>query len=215
QADRLQRDRLAAGVGAGDDHYGEVLPEAKVDRNDVASQKRVAGAMEDDSSFVVHARLHTVGQACVAGFGQLEIEVRKGINSLLDTLGLGTDLPGDLAKDALDLLLILTLQLADPVVQLDDYQRLDEQSGPARRLVVDDPANPAPEIGLDGHHIAVATGGDDRLLARSAEFAHEGAEALLQALVGRAHVTAKPPQAGAGGVQHVALVVDHSLDAPH
>ena len=50
QAERLQRDCLAAGVGAGDDHgpVSEALAEPQVDGNRAGTEQRMAGAEQLD-----------------------------------------------------------------------------------------------------------------------------------------------------------------------
>src|SRR3972149_7829511 len=68
------------------------------------------------------------------------------------------------AQDALDLPLLLDLQLAPGVGEVDDGEGLDEDGSAALGDVVDDAAHLAAKVGLDWHHVAAVAQGDDGLL---------------------------------------------------
>ena len=127
EAERPQRDGLAAGVRAGHDQRGVAVAEPDVDRDDRAGQARMAGRQQD--------RLGPLGGLGPAGahlarerrLGRPEVELRQRPERLAQGIGVGGHERGQLVEDARDLLGLGDLCLAPGVAQLDRDERLDEQ----------------------------------------------------------------------------------------
>ena len=165
QADRLQRQRLAAGVGSGDHQEIEVLAETHVDRHHpfqlalplLLDQQRMAGSAQDQSGariYLRHAR--TVGAAKGApDHGQLEPA---------QTLGRALQVPlavengaRQIEQDALDLTRDIQLELSQTVAVLDHLARLDEGGLAALGAVVQDARHASRLSRLDRQNPAAAT----------------------------------------------------------
>ena len=213
QADRAQRDRLAARVRTGDDQRPEVRAELHVDRHHPPAEAGVTGALEADlgSGGRLRAdRVHLPGETCL---GAPQVEPGKGVERLAEGLGLAADERRQLVEDPVDLHRLRELRLAPGVAQLHRHQRLHEQRLAAPRGVVDDPLDLAPGVGANGHHVAPVAQGHDGVLQGRAHLA--GVDQLLQAraqaLVGDPGRTAQAPEARRGRVQELAGRVEAAL----
>ena len=117
QAERPQRDGLAAGVRAGDDERRVAVAEADVDRDDAAGQARMARRQQDDLG-----PLGRLGPDAVHLRGQLrlggpEVEPGERVERLAQRLGVGGDERRQLVEDARDLLRLGDLRLAPGVAR--------------------------------------------------------------------------------------------------
>ena len=204
EAERPQRDRLAAGVRAGHDQRGVAVAEPDVDRDDRAGQARMAGRQQD--------RLGPLGGLGPTGahlarerrLGRPEVELRQRPERLAQGIGVGGHERGQLVEDARDLLGLGDLCLAPGVAQLDRDERLDEQRRAAPRGVVDDALDPRAGLGLDRHDVAAVAQRDDRLLEGVAQLrADERVEPAAQPVVGDADRRAQAPEARRGGVEQL------------
>ena len=185
QAERPQRDRLAAGVRAGDDEGRVAVAEPDVDGHDPAGQpgcradSRIASVRS-----AVAARLALISAASEA----LAIQKSKRASaSSVSRRGaaLAAIERRQLVEDAGDLLGLGDLRLAPGVAELDRDERLDEQGLAAARRVVDDALDPRPGLGLDRHHVAAVAERDDRLLEGAPELrADERIQPAPQPVVG-------------------------------
>ena len=86
-------------------------------------------------------RAHGERQTCL-GHGQVDRGGR--FDGARDLLGPGADLVAERIEDAVDLMLLVELALTPAVVQLNDFERLDEERLTTRRGVVDDALAAAP-----------------------------------------------------------------------
>ena len=166
QADRLERDGLAAGVRAGDDERVKVAAERNVDRNDdVFGDQRMAGAPERDAALREHrgGAVEPVGKLRL---GKDEVEPDEHVKIEGDILAVRGAVGGELHEDALNLGLLLCAQLPQLIVRLDGGHRLDEERGAGAGHVVHETGDAALVFGLDGDDVALGAHGDDRLLQR-------------------------------------------------
>ena len=166
--------------------------------------------------FAVPADLRPHGVHFIAQLapGEDQVQVDQGVVVPLDVLPVGGSLGGELRQDAVDLLLLLGLQLNILVVGLDHPHRLHEQRRSGGGDVVDQSRQVALVLRLHRHHEAAVPLGDDGLL-QNFPIAGGGDDLLkdLAALgLGRPHVAADVRQLRAGGVGDGVLVWDGPLD---
>ena len=207
QPERAQRDRLAAGVRAGDDERGEAVAEADVDR----ARRGRSGPGGAPRAARPPARFDRLGagRAHLAGelrLGRPRSRTGQGGERLAQRPGVRADERGQLVEDPLDLLLLGELRLAPGVAELDDDERLDEQRLAAPRRVVDDALDAALRVGADGHDVAAVAQRDDRLLERAAELAELTSVSRRRFSRSKATRTARAQAAEArrGGVEQLA-----------
>src|SRR5207249_6693649 len=124
------------------------------------------------------------------------------------------DAARELVEDASHFGALRELRLAQRVVRLEDLERLDEDRGAARGLIVDDPLHRAAHLRLDRNDVAAATLGHELLLQHPRELrgAQQPVQALLQARLRRAQRRAQRAQAWARSVEHLARSRDRLLD---
>ena len=93
-----------------------------------------------------------------------EVDLGEGVHGGGDLGVAFADAGGEVAQDALDLALLLELELAPAVAHLDDLQGLQEDGGAGGGDVVDDAGELGAHLRLDGDDVAAVAEGDDRLL---------------------------------------------------
>src|SRR5450755_4532807 len=162
----------------------------EVDGNDVAGKQRVASVTQIDAPLIVQLRLVGARHAPITRLRQVQIKFGQELNRDFERFGFMPDFGGEYAQDTLDLLALRDLQFAHAVVQFYHHHRLYKDRGTAGRLVVDDAAHMAATLRLDRNNIAIVADRDNRLLQRVAEFTDQGAQAILQALVGPTNIKA-------------------------
>ena len=215
ETERFETDGLAAGVGACDDEGIEAAAHLNVDGHGLGGiEQRMAGAAEGNAA--VRADLGPRGVHLVAQLaaGKDEVEVDENVIVPQDRLGKACRLGGEGEEDALDLLLLLGLQLLELVVRLHDAHRLNKERRAGGGNVVDKAGQVAAVLRLDGHDEAPVALRDERLLQR-ALVAGRGDDLLqdLSALGAcRTLVTADIRQLGAGGVGDLVLGEDGGRD---
>ena len=197
QAQGLERDRLAAGVRAGDDQglVAEPFAQAQVNGHRVGTKERMAGREQLDR--VVRDRRPDRAQvARQSGAGHPQV----GAGHCRQRRGQGRRLRLHVTRQGLeDLLLLLgrrQRRLGPRVVQLHHRQRLDEQGGGRRALVVDDPGHPSLGLGPDRDDVAPRALGDDCVPDGPGQLG--GAEHRVQPL---AHALLRDPHPAARGAQ--------------
>ena len=164
QADRLERNGLAAGVRAGDDERVEAAAELDVDRHGLGLvEQRMARAAEDQSLAlgVGLAAVELVGEL---GLGKDQIQPDQYLVVGVDVVAVLGAVGGELCEDALDLKLFLGRELAQLVVGLDGRHRLDKERHARGGDVVHESRHGALVVCLDRDDIAVRAHGNDRLL---------------------------------------------------
>ena len=205
QAERPQRDRLAAGVRAGHDEGRVAVAEADVDGHDPPGQPGVAGRQEHDLGPVRGLRADGVHLAGEGRLGGPQVEPGQRIEGLAQGRGVRRDEGRQLVEDARDLLGLGDLRLAPGVAELDGDERLDEQRLAAARGVVDDALDPGPGLGLDRDDVAAVAQRDDRLLEGAAELrADERVQPPAQPVVGDPDGGPQPAQPRRRGVEQLA-----------
>ena len=147
QAERLQRDGLAAGVRARD-HERPEIAEREVDRHRHGRvEQRVARSVEDDLVTYRHERAPPGARERPAGNG--EVDPSDGLDERDEPLGARAHGGRELAQDSCHLVALGALRFAKPVRVLDDGERLHEERLARAGAVVDDagdaPARRRPE----------------------------------------------------------------------
>ena len=187
QPERPQRDRLAAGVRAGDDERRVAVAEADVDRDDPAGQPRVARRQQDRprAGRRSRRRMPSISAASCALAAQRSNRASASSVSRSGVRVGARRAPTARRGSAPTSSALGDLRLAPGVAQLDRDERLDEQRLAAARRVVDDALDPRPGLGLDRHDVAAVAERDDRLLERAAELrADERVEPAAEPVVG-------------------------------
>ena len=138
QAQRPQRDRLAAGVRPGDDERRVAVAQPEVDGDHPPGQPRVAGREQHDLRPVGERGPDAVQLRGQLGLGGPEVELGERLEGLAQEQPVGGDQRRELVEDPLLLLADGRLGLSPRIAQLHDHERLNEQRLPAARGVVDD-----------------------------------------------------------------------------
>ena len=168
EAERLQRHRLAPGVGAGDDHGaagadGEI---ARHHRDAVELEERVSGGDEVDRRVARREQLRE-GEAQLLrelGRGGAEIGVRERVGGGREPVDVLGDLRRERDVDGLLLAGDLAVEHLLPVAHRDDGPRLHEEGGAAVARCVDDAGEPLVGVGADGEHVAPVALGPEAVL---------------------------------------------------
>ena len=215
QAQGLEADGLAAGVGASDDQGVKLLPQLDGDGHRLAGvQQGVPGVAEADAAVSPDLRPGGVHLIAQLPPGEDEVQPHQHVVVRQDVVVAPRRLGGQGPEDALDLLLLLGLQLLELVVGLDHPHGLHKDGGPAGADVVDQSGHAAPELRLHRHHEPPVPLGDDGLLEHLAVAL--GGDDLLQDLTalggGAALVAADVRQRGAGVVGDDVLLQDGGED---
>ena len=152
-----------------------------------------------------------IGIACL---GQCQVELGQGFYSPGQLFGQASHQDRQLGQNALDLFLLLDLELTQAIGHLYDRQGFDKESGTAGRRVMNNARDPPLEVGLDGDHITPTSLRDQRFLqiAGVAGIGNDPVQFVQQALVRCAQLTANPGQLFAGVIHHLALIADASTD---
>ncbi len=178
---------------------GAVQPARRIDFGVFAGQHAQAGGRQ----LLGHARRR-----------QCQVEARQALDVGRHIFGSLADDTTEAPQDALDLALLLDLQLTPAVREVDHGERLDEQRCAAGRDIVHDAAHLAAKVGFDRNDVATIAQGNQRLLRRQtpARRAEELLELRLQTVVGHLDVAPDHAQRGAGAVHDVASLVDRLAD---
>ena len=224
QSHGLEADGLAAGVGAGDEQDALAGRQGDGQRDDAAAfaregllQQRVArlaqrqAAVRGDDG---HAR-HDVQRRLGLGHQEVHLADEGGAGQQVGQVG--AEEVGEFQQDALDLAELLEMQLADVVLQFDDFGRLDEGRLAGGGDVVDEALQLA--LGGRAHRdevLAVADGhvGVGVHHAVLLRLAQDGPGALGDGGFLAAQVAPDLEEPVGGGVLDVAVFVEDGLDAP-
>ncbi len=142
-----------------------------------------------------------------------EVECAGRLDERLQSIRLRGDDRRELTENALDLVAGIGRRLREPVVQLDDRERLDEQRLSRARRVMDDTGDLRACRCTNREHGTAAALGEKRLLQRLAHLvrACDARQLVTDAGASVAELVAQPAQERRGGITHVGSVF---LDAP-
>ena len=215
EAQGFQGHGLAAGVGPRDDQGVKGLPQFQVNgHRRLGVQQGMPGLPEMDGRVPPDLRPHAVHLVAELSPGENQVQVDQGVVVPLDVLPVGGGLGGELRQDALDLLLLLGLQLHVLVVGLDHPHGLHEDRGPGGGDVMDQAREVPLLLRLYRYHEAAIPLGDDGLLEHLGVAG--GGDDLLENLaalgLGGPHVAADVRQLRGSGVGDGVLVRDAALD---
>ena len=215
QTDGFERDRFAAGVGSGDDQRVVAVSDPNGDRHDdVFVDQRMSAVLDVDDALSVELGTIRAHVARHDRAGKDAVKRAEQQQALIELVRIRRDQRGQAGKDALDLALLLRLQLLISVAQFDDRARFDENRLSAAALVVDQPADLRAVLRLDGDRIAAVAHGDDRLLqvfliCRTLD---DAVELVLDALRRDAHLAADPGKLGRSVVRDLVLGENAAFD---
>ncbi len=214
QADGLERDGLAAGVGAGDEQRAELVAEPEINRHDLALQERVPRLLEVDDTILTDDRrggVHAAGQPAA---GVHEVEADERVQIAQEVRRGRADLRGQFAQQALDLRDDLDLDLAQFVADLDDLEGLDEDGGAAVGTVVDNAAQLPLPVAAHRQAEAPLTLDDDGVLEHfiGRRLAHQAVHAVAGAALQDSLAAVQMVELIRGVAPHFAVVVEHPLD---
>ena len=165
QADGLQGDGLAAGIGAGDDHGADAAIQLHVYRHHFRRRdQRVAGLDQTEQAAVVHLGRGAVQIIAELALGHDEIDAGQDDQIGLDLRRETGDHQRQPPQDGGDLLFFFLAQGGQLVVQLHHGQRLHEEGGPGTAGIVDHAGDLAPVFLLYRHHVDIVADGDDGIL---------------------------------------------------
>src|SRR5262249_23287076 len=97
-------------------------------------------------------------------FRQMQIKLGQQLDRHLQRFCLPANLSGERTQNTLDLLVLLDLQLAQAIVQLNDHHRLYKDRSSTRRLIVHNTAHLATSIGTYRQDKTIITRRNNRLL---------------------------------------------------
>ena len=233
QSHRLQTHRLAASVRTRDEQDALLLRQRDVERNHLARllllmfyiigvelqfQQRMHGNRPVQQLLVLHAWLRALRDDGELRLGADEVDLCQELIASEHVLHLGTDCLRELHQDAVDLLPLLTLQLADLVVRLHHLGRFDKDRPARVRLVMHD----ATDLSLHRRshrddQSAVAQGGGYVLVDESLAFCR--AEDVLQGsrhtACRRCQLLTNAEQCRRRRVLHMTELVEDLVDALH
>lgn len=222
QAERLEADGLAAGVGAGDDQRPEAVAHLDGDgdgRDALVDEQRMARGGQPDGHVIAHLRKDGADLEGIVGHRGQGVEVAQLLAGHLEVVRVVSDEAGEGVEDGLDLLLLGQLVGAQLVAELQHGERLHEDGRAAGGLVDDEAGELALVLGLHGHDAAAVALRDDGLLEHAVDVgvAEQRIEVAVDLGLGLADVDADGPEPGAGGVHDAGVggdgAADFALDA--
>ncbi len=218
QAERLEQHRLAAGVRAGEEQRALARVHREVERDHGAGtrgeQRMAAG--EDREAFARRRerRRHARELIREASARVQRVEHDERLERFGEAIAQRTHLVGERREDALDLVALLRLDLADAVTEFHGGRRLHEQRAAAPRLVVHDAAHGVPPFAAHRDHVATVAHrhrhvGHARVVVEAREDLLEHLHEL--GLRGGA-LAAELAQRRGCGIEHREVVADRSRD---
>ena len=137
-----------------------------------------------------------------------------GGQGLADGIAVGAQARGHLHQDAVDLAHLLFGEADQFVVEIDGFQRLDEEGVAAGAGAVDDAIHLAPLPGDEGHHEALVADGDELLLqdAFVAVLLEEAFERFLNGLLLALDIAAQAVEGDAGVIGDAAVGQDLAVE---
>ena len=134
---------------------------------------------------------HSTDQLREAAAGLNHVELRGGVQGLVQLVRACTERVGQRQQNAMDFLCFFVLEGNDVVVDLDGGKRFEEQARAGGRRAVHDAGDGGPVLGLDHQHVAPVAVGDHLLLQVLRRVS--SAEERLQGAAQPRTLTAQPP----------------------
>ena len=223
QAEGLERDGLAAGVGAADDElscfgrkddgerdgsFGFFACFARAVGSHAEFEERMAGGGEGE--LLRKGGADAVEGDGEAGAGEVGFDLGEDAGAEVDRRGVFAEGAGHGDEDAVNLGLLFVEEADEFVVLLDGFEGFDEDGLAGGRRAVDDAGDLAFELGFDRDDEAVAADGDEVFLgaAAFAQAAQGFAEALFDGAVLAFHRAADAAEFGGGVVVEAAVGFD-------
>ena len=217
---RLQGHRLAAGVGAGDQHHAGFRAEFHSHRDHPSRQQGVARPYQLQTPFRRLLGRQPRGDCLeggrVTGLGRVQVQAGYQVQCQQQVFAAFSHETGKLPQHPLFFPLLGQTRFPPAVAQIDGLHRFDEDGGPAVGDIVDDPGHPGPHLGLDQEHHAAVALSDQWLLHQflALQPAQVPLHYLVETVLGLAGLGPQPPQNGTGMVQDLSGGADGACDIP-
>ena len=220
QSHGLQRYRLAASIGAGDQHHLLLPVQVDTDWDHGAGEQWMAGSDQFQAPFchflVGYPRSNRTYGCGITGLGNVQVKSGHQVQGQQQVFAGHSDHPRQLAQHPLDLPALGQPGLPPAVTDLDGRHGFDKNSRPAVGHVMDDAGHAVAHLGLDQqHHPAVALG-DQRLLNNLGplQATQVAFHDLVEPVLGLARLLAEVVQHWTGVVQHLTGWTNCARDCP-
>ena len=212
---RLERDGLAARVGAGDDKRGKLIPKPQIAGHHLLGiDQRMPPADDADIPALVE-----LGQRCAHLLGQHalgkgEIQMVQDVDIAAQRIRVRCKLPGQRLQNAGDLLLFAGAQLFEVIAHFHHSNRLHKQRCACGALVMHDAGHIGAALCLDGDAVAIPAHCNDGVLQKLGVAAgvDHVVELIAHTLVGGTDLPADGAQLRAGTVGDFLLAEDGIVD---
>ncbi len=217
--DGLQRYGLAAGVRAADQERAAILVESQRERDDPfgalaehINEERMAGVFEmqafaenRDAAVEIHREF---------GFGEDQIERRHDLGRDANGVAIDSEAAGQLTQDAKHFAHFFFLQADEFVVEVDGFERFEEQGLAGGTGPVNDAGQFAALPGNHRHDKALVANGDVLFLQHAfvAVGAQEALERFLNTLLLLFNLAAETMEVRAGAVENGSVGLNFALD---
>ena len=164
QANGFQSNRLAAGIGAGDDHGVKIRAQPHRNRHHFFRiDQRMPGVSQFHLTLIVHD-----GRPCPHPIGQLRlgkdhVQLHQHSVIQIDVIPMCRCLSGKLRQNPLDLLFLLQLQFTQRIVGVHSRHGLNKEGRTRSRHIMHQTRHISPALTLNRHHIPSTPDGDDGL----------------------------------------------------
>src|SRR5579872_538217 len=214
EPDRLERYRFAAHVRPGDHHGVPTLADIEIQRHCGMTQQWMPPMHDADQGPVGEVRHAGVSCDRPAGASTNGIQTRHQVAIVVQRVGMLADQRREHLQDPRDFAFLFGAQRTQAVVRLHRRQRLDVHRAARRRLVVHDARELSDELAADRNDVASAAYGDDRFRQHLGEvrFVYDGTAALADLRMERLLLAPDRGQRPRGRIEHLALLVDSSVD---
>ena len=219
QTDRLERYRLAAGIGAADEQRAPIAGQFQADGHHgfmAAAQhvieQRVARVLQRQA--VAEAGDDTPEIQGEPGFGEDQFQFRHSDQGLTYGFAVSPQAVRHLQQDAMDLARLILGQAHQFIVQVNGLERLHEQRVAAGTGAVNHAIDLAALSGNHRHHEALVADGDELFLEHAilAMRAQEAVEGFLDGFLLALDVATQAVERHAGVIGHAAIGQDLALE---
>ena len=215
QTERLEADRLAAGVRTGDDQRIVLVAQRDVNRHRLfLVEQRMSRAQQRHTVFLVDLRRTGVVAEGQPRLGEDKVQLAQHLVVGFDAVRIVRHIRAQFRENALDFRLFLALKHLDLVVSIHDLRRLDEQRRARGGDIVHHARHIAAVLALDRDDKSSVALGDQALLQelRIGRRGDDVIERLAHARVLLAHLTSDICQLGGRRVGDLLLADDRAVD---